>query len=170
MNPIRQLLCGATLAVCVAAGCASAPGIEGRWSGTAPFDSGGTAKVTYEFLPDGVVTMTATKNPTPKGKAPTPGFAEMMLPGLAEIMLPGLPGLSVHVVGIYTTKNDVLTIKLAQVTLLDKRNREPTFKATIKRQTQIIRFKLNGQTLSIDKLDGAKPIVLERQAANRYPE
>lgn len=143
-------------AVCLLAGCASKPGIEGKWSGTAPFDSGGMAAVSYEFLPDGVIAMAATKNAASPTAKPKPGIAEMMFPGLANIA-------SVHAVGKYSIKDDLLTITPNQVTLRDKKGHEPAFTPTLKKETQVNRFKLDGQTLTIDKLDGSKPVVLTRQ-------
>lgn len=148
------------LAVCLFAGCSSKPAIEGKWSGTAPFDAGGTAAVSYEFLPDGVVAMAGTKNAATPGMKPKLGIAEMLLPGLADIA-------SVHVVGKYSVKDDMLTITPNQVTLRDKQGHEPTFTPTVKKETQISRFKIDGQTLTIDKLDGSKPVVLTRQTAGQ---
>lgn len=154
IKSIRQAV--VVFAVCLLAGCASKPGIEGKWSGTAPFDSGGMAAVSYEFLPDGVVAMAATKSAaTPSAKL-KPGIAEMMFPGLADIA-------SVHAVGKYSVKDDLLTITPKQVTLRDKKGQEPAFTPTLKKETQVNRFKIDGQTLTMDRLDGSKPVVLTRQ-------
>ena len=146
------------LAACFLAGCASKPGIEGKWSGTAPFDTGGTAAVSYEFLPDGVVAMAGTKSAATPATKPEPGIAEMLVPGLAEIA-------SIHVVGKYSVKDDMLTITPNQVTLRDKKGQKPAFTPTLKTKTEISRFKIDGQTLTIDKMDGSKPVVLTRQNA-----
>jgi len=158
IKSLRQAV--VVFAVCLLAGCASKPGIEGKWSGTAPFDSGGMAAVSYEFLPDGVIAMAATKSASSPSNKPKPGIAEMMFPGLADIA-------SVHVVGAYGTKEDMLTITPKQVTLRDKKGQEPVFTPTLKKETQVSRFKIDGQTLTIDKLDGSKPVVLARQNAGQ---
>ena len=163
MNVLRQWFRGIGLvvfALCVVAGCASKPTIEGKWSGSAPFDAGGTADVSYEFLPDGVVAMASTKSATALAAKPKSGLAEMIFPGLADIA-------SIHVVGNYSIKDDMLTITPKQVTLRDKKGQEPALMPTLKKETQITRFKIDGQTLTIDKLDGSKPVVLTRQNAGQ---
>ena len=146
------------VAVFLVAGCASKPGIEGKWSGNVPLDSGGLGIATYEFLPDGIVTMAATKGKPAPGKQPKLNIAELILPGLANIA-------SIHVAGTYNVKNDVLTIVPKQFTVRDRQGHTPSLAPTLtwKKEAQVNRFKIDGQTLTLDKLDGDKPLVLTRQ-------
>lgn len=137
-------------------GCSHHPTLVGKWSGTGPMTASGLgsdpATMTYEFGSDGVVTFSAKAT---NGKSSVLGnsFALLFTGDVAEI----------HAAGTYTVKDDVVTITLTQWTLLDAKGQPPSITPEIKKEPRLNRFKVSGDTLTLDALDGAPPLRLTRR-------
>ena len=68
---------------------------------------------------------------------------------------------NIHVAGSYTVKGDVLTITPKSVTLLDDKGQPPPLVTpTVTQEPQINRYKISATTLTLDRMDGNKPLVL----------
>lgn len=150
--PFRAVLsCAVLLLLGVLSGCSRQPGLVGKWSGSGPIGSG-TAAFTYDFHDDGLVE-TSVKTDKAASLSSSP-MASMLLGNTTNI----------HVAGSYTVKGDVLTITPKSMTLLDDKGQPPPLVSpTVTPEPQIIRYKIRGTTLTLDRMDGDKPLALTRQ-------
>lgn len=147
---LKVVLSTAALASAVLCGCSHRPDLAGKWAGTAPIQGSGTAAYTYDFHDDGLVAMSVK---TSKGAAAASPIAAAFLGDVTNI----------HVAATYTVKDDVLTITPKTITLLDDKGQPPLITPTVKQEPQINRYKISGDTLTLDRLDGDKPLTLTRQ-------
>ena len=144
----------AVLMPVILSGCSRQPGLVGKWAGSAPASTtsaGGTVAYSYDFHGDGLVEMSAKADKS----------ASLINSPMASMLLGTVA--NVHSVGSYTVKDDVLTISPKSMTLLDDKGQAPMLTPTVSKDPQVIRYKLNGATLTLDRMDGDKPLVLTRQ-------
>jgi hypothetical protein len=138
----------------ILSGCSRQPNLVGKWSGSDPAAASwgsGLAAVTYDFHNDGLVEISAKLNKTSStSSAP---MASLLFGDVTNI----------HTAGTYTIKDDVLTITPRSLTLSDSKGQPPPFTPTIKQDPQINRYKISGATLTLNRMDGDKPLVLTRQ-------
>ena len=138
----------------VLSGCSRQPDLVGKWSGSDPSFAAtlgvGTAAVTYDFHNDGLVEVSEK---TDKAASTSSSTASLLVGDATNI----------HVAGTYTVKDDVLTTTPKSLTLLDSKGQPPSFTPDLKHDPQIYRYKISGATLTLDRLDGSKPLVLTRQ-------
>ena len=146
---LKATLSAVVLASAVLCGCSHQSGLVGKWAGSGSSGDGGTAAYTYDFHSDGLVEVSAKTIKAPSS------------PSLG-VMLLGNPS-NIHLAATYAVKEDVLTLTPKSVTLLDDKGQPPPLTPTIKQDPQVIRYKISGNTLTLDHLDGDKPLTLTRQ-------
>lgn len=151
---LKAALSAAALASAVLCGCSHPPGLVGKWAGNAPIQGGGTAAYTYDFHDDGLVEMSAK---TSKGAAAASPMAAALLGDATNF----------HVAATYTVKDDVLTITPKTVTMMDDKGQSPPITPTVEQKPQLNRYKISGDTLTVDRLDGDKQLTLTRQKSTQ---
>ncbi|MDQ2800717.1 MAG: DUF1627 domain-containing protein [Armatimonadota bacterium] len=161
----------------LAAGCGSHNSLTGKWSEAETGSDGAVQTTTYQFLSDGLATVEAktSKGSLLKinggglfgGSVPKPADPKAAPDGgnpLAAAFGALLPTVArVNVKGTYTVKDDVLTLKVADVSMYDPQNQPVSLSNETHDSQQIIKFKVDGDKLTLDKLDGTPPTVYVRQ-------
>ena len=144
----------------------------GAWVATERTSEGATQSTTYTFLKDGLATMEVR---TDKGSLLTvnagglfgggsqkPGdSAANPLAALFGALLPTVR--RAHVKSTWSVKGDVVTLHVADVSLFDDHDQPVSLSNETHPDTQTLRYRVRGDTLTLDKLDGTPPVTLTRR-------
>lgn len=149
----------------------------GAWAATDRNADGATQTTTYTFLKDGLATMEVKTDKgslltvnagglgggAAGGDAHTPGGANANpLAALFGALLPTVR--RAHVKSTWSVKGDVVTLRVTDVNLFDDHDQPVSLSNETHKDTQTFRYKVGGETLTIDKLDGTPPTRLTRRA------
>lgn len=142
----------------LAAGCGSHNSLTGKWSETeTDASSKAVQTTTYQFLSDGLATV---ETKTSKGSLLKPSGGDEITAALGALF----PTVArVNTKATYTVKDDVLTLKVADVSFYNAQNQPVSGPNQTHDSQQIIKFKVDGDKLTLDKLDGTPPTVYARQ-------
>lgn len=140
----------------------------GVWAATEKNGNGATLTTTYTFLKDGLATMDVK---TDRGSLPTvhvgglPSGDSLPSDGKDANPLAALfPTVRrVHVKSAYTVKGDVVTLHITDVNFFDDHDQPVSMPNETHPATQTFRYKVSGDTLTVDKLDGTTPQTLTRR-------
>ena len=145
-----------TVIVVLASGCGNRDALQGKWSQTETGADGAVQTTTYQFLSDGLAAVEAK---TSKGSLlkPDSGVSRDAFATLVPTVA------RVNSKGTYTVKDDVLTFKITDFNLYDPQNQLVSLPNATHDPSQTIKFKVDGDKLTLDKLDGTPATVYTRQ-------
>lgn len=147
--------------------------LVGVWAATDKNSDGATQTTTYTFLKDGLATVEVK---TDKGSLltvhagglfggaaqPSGGQEANPLAALFGAMFPTVR--RVHVKSNYTVKGDIVTLHVTDVNFFNDHDQPVSLSGETHPATQTFRYKVSGNTLTVDKLDGTTPQTLTRRA------
>lgn len=148
----------------------------GTWVATEKSADGATQTTTYTFFKDGLAT---TEVRTDKGSLltihagglfggasdagsnPSGSKDTNPLAAMFGAMFPTVR--RAHVKSTFTVKGDVVTLHVSDVSMFDDHDQPVSLSNETHQDTQTLRYRVSGDTLTLDKLDGTRPVTLSRQ-------
>jgi hypothetical protein len=156
LEPGRYRGLAIALAALCASGCNSRSNLVGKWTAAIPVNAQHPEVAAYDFISDGVMTFDLTS----QSRGLTFGGAA----GMDNVLPAGWTSdvSRLHEKGVYRVRDDVVEVHIEGVRLYRLEGRRLPF--NLPPFTTHLRYKVEGDRLSLDALDGDPPIVLRRIA------